>query len=116
MSRFEVRRDAKLKQLATAKPFVAASLCRVKRRCGNPRCRCAQGQPHRAHVLTRKVRGKTRTVHVPKELLPEVQTWVEEYARVKRLVAEVSEAGLAILRHRSIARTAAAASRRKSPR
>jgi hypothetical protein len=66
--------------------------------------------------LTRKVRGKTRTVHVPKELLPEVQTWVEEYARIKRLIAEVSEAGLAILRHRSIARTAAAASRRKSPR
>jgi len=116
MSRFEVRRNAKLKELAQAKPFVAASLCQVKRRCGNPRCRCAQGQPHRAHVLTRKVRGKTRTVHVPKELLQEVRAWVTEYARVKRLVAEVSEAGLAILRHRSIARMAAAAKRRKSPR
>ena len=116
MSRLEVRRDAKLKQLATAKPFVAASLCQVKRRCGNPRCRCAQGQPHRAHVLTRKVRGKTRTLHIPKEFLPEVRAWAEEYARVKRLVAEVSEAGLATLRHRSIARMAAAASRRTSRR
>jgi oligoribonuclease (3'-5' exoribonuclease) len=66
--------------------------------------------------LTRKVRGKTRTVHVPKELLEEVRAWVTEYARVKGLVAEVSEAGLAILRHRSIARMAAAASRRKSRR
>jgi len=64
----------------------------------------------------REVRGKTRTIHVPKELLREVRAWVEEYARVKRLVAEVSEAGLAILRHQSIARTAAAASRRTSPR
>jgi urease gamma subunit len=66
--------------------------------------------------LTRKVRGKTLTLHIPKEALPEVRTWVEEYARVKKLVAEVSEAGLAILRHRSIARMAAAASRRKSLR
>jgi len=116
MSRFEARRNAKLKELAQAKPFVAASLCQVKRRCGNPRCRCAQGQPHQAHVLTRKVRGKTRTVHVPKELLQEVRAWVREYARVKRLVADVSEAGLAILHHRSITRMAAAAKRRKSPR
>ena len=116
MSRFEVQRDAKLKQLATAGPFVAASLCEVKRRCGNPRCRCAQGRPHRAHVLTRKVRGKTRTVHVPRELLGEVRAWVEEYARVKRLVGEVSEATVAILAHRSVLRRAAAASRRTSPR
>jgi hypothetical protein len=116
MSRFEVQRNAKLRQLAAAGPFVAASLCQVKRRCGNPRCRCAQGQPHRAHVLTRKVRGKTRTVHVPKELLQEVRAWVREYARVKRLVAEVSEASLDILHHRSVVRRAAAVSRRKSPR
>lgn len=115
MSRFEVRRAAKLKELAACRPFVAASLCEVKRRCGNPRCRCAQGRPHRAHVLTRKVRGKTRTLHVPKELLGEVRAWVEEYARVKRLIAQVSEATLAILHHRSVARRAAAASRRTSP-
>lgn len=116
MSRFEGRRTAKLKALAACRPFVAASLCAVKRRCGNPRCRCAHGQPHRAHVLTRKVAGKTRTVHVPKELLGEVRAWVEEYARVKRLVREVSEASLAILHHHGIVGRAAAASRRTSPR
>lgn len=116
MSRFDVRRTAKLKQLAACRPFVAASLCEVNRRCGNPRCRCARGQAHRAHVLTWKVRGKTRTVHVPKELLGEVRTWVEEYARVKRLLREVSEASLAILHHHRVVSRAAAASRRRSPR
>lgn len=116
MSRFDRLRTAKLKELARCGPFVAASLCEVKRRCGNRRCRCAQGQPHRAHVLTRKVGGKTRTVHVPKDLLGEVRAWVEEYARVKRLVREVSEASLAILHHHSVVCRAAAASRRRSPR
>jgi hypothetical protein len=66
--------------------------------------------------LTRKVAGKTRTVHVPKELLGEVRAWVEEYARVKRLLREVSEASLAILHHHGIVGRAAAASRRTSPR
>jgi len=114
MSRFDVRRTAKLKELAGCGPFVAASLCEVKRRCGNPRCRCAHGQPHKAYVLTRKVRGKTRTLHVPKGLLGEVRTWVTEYARVKRLLREVSEASLAILHHHGLVRRAAAASRGRS--
>ncbi len=116
MSRFDVRRTAKLKELATCGAFVAASLCEVKRRCGNPRCKCARGLPHKAHVLTRKVGGKTRTVHVPKELLGEVRAWVQEYARVKRLLREVSEASLAILHHDRVVARAAAASRRTSPR
>lgn len=116
MSRFDVRRGAKLKELAACGAFVAASLCEVKRRCGNPRCKCGRGLPHKAYVLTRKVGGKTRTVHVPKGLLGEVRAWVEEYARVKRLVREVSEASLAILHHHSVVARAAAASRRTSPR
>ena len=96
MSRFDVRRSARLKELAACGPFVAASLCEVKRRCGNPKCKCARGLPHKAHVLTRKARGKTRTIHVPKGLVAEVRAWVKEYARVKRLVREVSEASLAL--------------------
>jgi hypothetical protein len=42
--------------------------------------------------------------------------WVEEHARVKRLVREVSEASLAILHHHRVVARAAAASRRTSPR
>ncbi len=116
MSRFEVRRDAVLKKLAKMRPFVAASLVAVKRRCGNPRCKCAHGQPHRAHVLTRKVDGRTQTVHVPKDRLKEVQEWVEEYKRLKQWIGQETEAALALLRHDGRVRRAAAAARRKSPR
>ena len=116
MSRFEVRRDAKLKQLAARRPFVAASLCAVRRRCGNPNCKCARGELHRAHVLTRKVHGKTETVHVPKDLLGEVREWVKEYKRIKTLIRETSDLSVAILRHHGRVRRAAAASTRTRPR
>ena len=116
MSRFEVRRDAKLKQVAACGPFVAASLCEVTRRCGNPNCKCARGEPHKAHVLTRKVRGKTQTVHVPKAMVPEVRGWVEEYARLKTLIREVSDASIAVVRHHGPASRAAAASRKRTRR
>lgn len=108
MSRFESRRDAKLKQLAQAKPFVAASLCHVKRRCGHPGCKCAHGHPHTAWVLTYKDDGKTVTVHVPKDLLEEVKQWVKEYHRVKALIRQVSHHSVTIIRHHVPASRAAA--------
>ena len=97
-SRFHTRRAAKLKQLAQAGPFVAASLNKVKRQCGKPHCRCSRGQPHEAYTRTYKVQGKTKTVHVPKELVEEVKQWVQEYKRIKKLIREVSNNSLAIIR------------------
>jgi len=113
MSRFETRRAAKLKQLAQCRPLVAASLCKVNRRCGNPNCKCAKGRPHQAHVLTYKVKGKTQTVHVPKGLLPEVDQWVKEHKRIKKLIADISKNSLAII-HRHVPASRAAERGRKT--
>jgi len=115
MSRFEQRREAKLKQLAQCKPLVAASLCKVNRRCGNPNCKCARGEFHTAHVLTYKVKRKTRTVHVPKDMVEEVRQWVEEHKRVKRLIREISNNSLAII-HRHVPASRAAARGKKQSR
>jgi hypothetical protein len=115
MSRFETRRTARLRALAEVRPFVAGSLCRVNRRCGNARCKCAQGEPHQAWVLSFKVKGKTRTVHVPKALVPEVHGWIQEYRRIKKLIREVSKDSLAIIhRHVPVRRAENAARSRTS--
>lgn len=115
MSRFEARREAKLKQLASAKPFVAASLCPVSRRCGNPDCKCAQGEPHQAYALTFKVHGKTKTVHVPKDRVEEVKKWVQEHKRIKGLIQEISNLSLASLRRHVPASRAAARNKKNNP-
>ena len=115
MSRFETRRTAGLRGLAGVKPFVAGSLCRVNRRCGNPNCKCARGEPHQAWVLSFKVKGRTRTVHVPRELVSEVQAWVKEYRRIKTLIRKVSKDSLAIIhRHVPVRRAENAARSRMS--
>jgi hypothetical protein len=112
MSRFEVRRGAKLKELGQVGPLVAGSLCRVKRRCGNPNCKCARGDPHGAYALSFKVKGKTKTVHVPKEMVTEVQGWVTQYKRVKRLLGEISRNSLAII-HRHVPASRAGGRRKR---
>jgi len=82
-----------LERLRKIKPFVQASLSITKKRCGNPRCRCAQEGPlHEVALLTWKEEKRTRTLYVPMQLRQEVERWVQEGKLLKRLVAEVSQA------------------------
>jgi hypothetical protein len=95
--------EGRLKQLAPDKPVLAASLALVNKRCGRASCSCHHGGPlHQAHHLSFKEGGKTRTVYVPKDLVPEVQSWVAEYRRLKRLMAEVSQLSLTLVRGHSL--------------
>ena len=108
MSRFDTMREAKLRQLRQVGPLVAASLCQRAVRCGNPQCRCAGGAKHASWCLTFKRQGKTRTVHVPRDLVEEVRQWVKEYHRTKQLLAQISEQSLQIVRRHVGAQRAAA--------
>ncbi len=85
----QIRRmlDRRLKQLATRSPVLAASLNPYTHRCGRPSCRCQHGGPlHTGQHVTGHAHGKTRSVYVPKELLPEVRTWLAEHQRLKALL------------------------------
>src|SRR6202011_2993340 len=51
--------------------------------------------------LTYKENGKTRSVYVPKQLLPEVRTWLAEHKRLKTLLHEIHQLSVALLRARA---------------
>jgi len=91
--------ESRLKQMVPAGPVLAASLNRLNKRCGQPSCSCHHGGPlHQAHHLTFREAGKTRTVYVPRDLLQEVQTWVQEHQRLKALIHEVSQLAVALVK------------------
>jgi hypothetical protein len=92
----------RLKKLATSSPILAASFGTYTHRCGRPSCRCHHGGPrHAAQHLTFKEGGKTRSVYVPKDLLPEVRTWLAEHKRLKGLLHEIHQLSVALLRARA---------------
>ena len=101
----QVRRmlDHRLKQLATATPVLAASLCAYTHRCGRPACRCHHGGPrhHGQHLTFKGPGNQTRSVYVPKDLLPEVRTWLAEHKRLKALLHEIHQLTVALLRARA---------------
>ena len=90
---------SRLKQLATTQPVLAASLVEFERHCGNRRCHCLQGGPkHKGFHVTFTVQGKSRSVYVPKDLLTDVRSWIEEHRRLKRLLREINQLTLALIR------------------
>ncbi len=116
MSRFETRRDAKLRKLGGLGPMVAASLCRRMVTCGNPRCKCARGEKHESWCLTYKEKAKTKTVHVPRDMVKEVEKWVREHRRAKELISQISDLGLQIIRRHIPAKRAAERGRKRGKR
>ena len=94
----ERRRNAKIKDLAKVGPMIQGSLATIEVTCGNPNCRCAQGDKHTSHIITKKVRGKTKSVYVPVDRREEVKAWTREYRRIKQLIKEISEINEKILK------------------
>lgn len=88
---------ARQKQLQARGPVLAASLVTLRRRCGNPHCRCQTGPKHPGHYLTWKAQAKTRTVYVPVDLVPEVKQWTQEHRRLKQLVRDLTHLTLALI-------------------
>jgi hypothetical protein len=94
--------QARLKKLTTTTPVLAATLSSYAHRCGRPACRCHHGGPlHTGQHLTFKEQGKTRSVYVPKELLPEVRSWLSQHQRLKLLLKEIHQLSVALVRSHS---------------
>ena len=85
------RINARLKELGNTSICVAGSLVKIKRKCGSPKCQCAQGgEKHPAYLLTSKVKGKTKAVYVPVEMVEDVKQWVQEYRKIKKILKEIN--------------------------
>src|ERR1035441_9842989 len=54
--------------------MVQGSFYLLRRKCGKPNCRCANGQLHATYVLTRSEQGKDRLYTVPKEQRAQVRS------------------------------------------
>ena len=91
--------QARLKRLAPTQPILAGSLAIIRRRCGNPGCRCYHDGPkHPAHQLTFKENGRSRSVYVPQDLVPQVQAWLLEHHRLKQLLQDIHRLSVALIR------------------
>lgn len=90
-----------LDRLNSGVPIIQGSLAKVGVTCGKENCRCAKGEKHISHILTKKVRGKTKSLYVPKNMVEEVNQWVKEHRRIKKVLKEISEISEKIIKPKS---------------
>ena len=105
-NRFVTRREALLRQIANIGPFIEGTLVKLPHKT----CR------HVAHRLTFKVEGKTRAVYVPTDRVEDVEAWIKQYKRLKKLIRSVTQTGLGELQNHVRSRRAAAAAPRSGVR
>ena len=95
----KMRVRAKIKELGNAKPFISGSFIRTSRKCGNPNCQCANGGPkHPCCMLSSKVKGKTKGIYIPVAIADEVESWVREHQRIKKIFKEIDGMNEQIIR------------------
>ena len=63
---------AKIATIAKTGICMPGTLVRKSRKCGNPRCACANGGPlHPACTVTSRDCGRTKAVYIPVDMIPE---------------------------------------------
>ncbi|OVE82706.1 hypothetical protein BVY04_00245 [bacterium M21] len=92
--------NTRLRQLGECSVSISGSFVRTSRKCGQKNCQCAtpEGRKHPSCVLTSKVKGKTKAIYVPVDLAEEVEGWVNERKRIKRLLQEIDELAEELIR------------------
>ena len=73
------------------KPVIKGSVYELKRKCGKPGCKCAQGELHSRMVLSASEKGKTRLRVIPHGFLVEVQIKVRRYQEIRRARSRLVE-------------------------
>ena len=106
LAELERRREQLRQDLAAVGDFRPGSLSAVTRRCGKANCACASPEhPGHGpqHLLTKKVAGKTVTVHLrPGPELEKARVEVANYKRFRALVDELIEVNASICQARPV--------------
>ena len=73
------------------RPVLKGTVYELKRKCGKPGCKCAQGELHARMVVSASERGKTRLRAIPRGFLVDTQQRVKRYQELRRARARVVE-------------------------
>jgi hypothetical protein len=78
-----------LEECLGREPLLPGSLYILRRKCGNPNCRCNRGELHRSTVLSYRGQGRPRNISPPPEQLGALQSMTRDYRRCRQARAHL---------------------------
>src|SRR5215510_5797864 len=96
------RRQALLRQLPSLKAVLRGSLIERYKRCGKPRCKCADGPGHGPkYYLSVSYPGlRPQMDYVPQELYAQTAEFLTNYHRAREILEAICEINRELLRRR----------------
>ena len=96
------RRRQLLRKLPPLDSILRGSLIERYKRCGNPNCRCAQGQGHGPkYYLSVSCPGSSpRMDYVPQAYYEQVSERLANYTQIREILEQISEINHELLRRR----------------
>jgi hypothetical protein len=91
MSPGERQLRSRLTQIVSGQGFIRGTILERQRACGNPRCKCATGEKHRAVYLMLREDGKLRQLYIPVAYEQRVREWVANQQEIKELLKQLGE-------------------------
>jgi hypothetical protein len=70
------------KLIRSMPPILKGSIGETHYKCRTRNCKCKSGSPHSAFYFSYRKAGKTHTVHVPKELVKDVQNLCKAWKEI----------------------------------
>lgn len=80
--------------------MLRGSLIELRRRCGKPRCRCSEGEPHTSPALSYSREGKTHILTLPAEEVPRVKAALRRYHQALSRLEKQAMEGIKKLKQR----------------
>ena len=96
----ERRLRSELNKLLSQQGLLHGSLVRRRRVCGKANCKCTRGHRHEGLYLVVTENGQSHQLYIPKEWEQTVQHWIEQYAKARELMDDLSRIHWAKVRNR----------------
>ena len=98
------KRDALVRELPSLVAILRGSLVERYKRCGNPRCKCAQGPGHgpKYYLSISQYGANPKMDYVPLSHQEQVRQYLANYRRVREILDEICEINRELLRRREL--------------
>ena len=97
------RRQVLVKRVARIEPLIfRGSLIERYKRCGNPGCKCQQGQGHgpKYYLSVSQAGGRPEMDYVPEEYSQQVSHYLQNFQKVRQVLEQICNINRELLRRR----------------
>ena len=87
------------KQMSKLGPAMRGSVVKIANKCGNPNCRCAQGQKHQQLYFSVSKKGKTKLIFLGKSKVQRARKYSDNYKTMVAIIEEMTDINMQLLKN-----------------